>query len=326
MKVFFTSAYKYNHNLNPALWLKINSTSSASICTEDPDEADVIIFVESHPMLDPYFRNVIKNNIYRKYKSKCVLYHDADLSVTAMRTITPSIELWQYNPKHKRSGHYISRIHENEIINHAAVSYKTNPDYLYSFVGSETHFVRRAIFQMKHPINTFIKDTTGMKAWEMSETAKLLYERNYYDVINGSRFILCPRGIGPCSYRLFEAMQVGRVPVIISDEWVEMPGIDWKQFSIKVKEKDIKKIAEILDERKSEAVAMGKTARKHWENHFSPQVSLEQIATAASELVKNKYTVIDSCKDYLQFLKHPFHFKNLLRYKKNKLKKKYKLG
>jgi hypothetical protein len=36
----------------------------------------------------------------------------------------------------------------------------------------------------------------------------------------------CPAGIGPATYRLFEAMELGRVPVILSDEWVPRKGLD----------------------------------------------------------------------------------------------------
>jgi hypothetical protein len=95
MKVFLTSAY--HEKRSPAKWLKEKSFKDTSICTDDPAEANVIIFVESHPGQDPYFTKVRSSNLFKKYKKKCVLYHDADLSITLMRTISPSIELWQYN-------------------------------------------------------------------------------------------------------------------------------------------------------------------------------------------------------------------------------------
>jgi hypothetical protein len=322
MKAFLTSAYN-NYNINPANWLKSKSISTASICTDDPEEADVIIFVESHPGDDPYFRAVFTHKIYKKYKEKCVLYHDADLSITPMPTISPSIELWQYNPKHKRSVHYIARALENETIDNAEVNFKSDRNYLYSFIGSKTHSIRSELLSIKHPANAFIKDTSGLKAWEMDIEKKLEYEKEFYLVMKESFFILCPRGIGPCSYRLFETMQLGRVPVIISDQWVEIPGIDWDKISIRVSEAMIDQLPQILRERKKYAVEMGRNARKCWEQFFSPEVSLEQITTSAMQIAGNSYSIIDSVREYFQFLTHPWHLKNFLRYKKNKLKRKF---
>jgi hypothetical protein len=324
MKVFLTSAYNYK-GYSPANWLKLKSTSKTCVCVDSPEEADVIIFAESHPTIDPYFRKVFRDEVYKKYKEKCVLYHDADLSVTPIPTISPSIEQWQYDVKHKRSAHYIARYRENKTIDDAVVTYNDHRNYLYSFAGSGTHAVRSAIISLKPGSNVFIKDTTGSHAWELNKEEALKYEREYLSVMNESYFILCPRGIGPSTYRLFEAMQLGRVPVIISDSWVEIPGIEWNTFSIRISQSQVSTIEQTLKDRMKDAVDMGKKAREAWEKYFSPEVSLERIAGAATELIAYKYSYYDSITEYLQFLKDPFHLKNLLRYKKNKLRRKYKL-
>jgi hypothetical protein len=175
---------------------------------------------------------------------------------------------------------------------------------------------------MKHPVNAYIKDTSSLKAWELDSNQKFEYEREYYEIMNESFFILCPRGIGPCSYRLFETMQLGRVPVIISNQWVEIPGIKWDDVSIRVDETLVHKLPEILAKREKDAVEMGRNARKSWEQFFSPEVSLNQIASSALKLVKNNYSFLDSLIEYLQFIKQPSHLKNFLRYRKNKLKRK----
>ena len=50
--------------------------------------------------------------------------------------------------------------------------------------------------------------------------------------------MICPRGWGSSSIRLFEVMEMGRVPVIISDAWVnEAP--KWADFSVRVSEADV---------------------------------------------------------------------------------------
>jgi hypothetical protein len=324
MKVFLTTAYNYTLCI-PSEWLIAHNTYKDLVFTTDAELADVIIFVESHPMNDPYFRRVINHNIYKKYPHKCVLYHDADLSITPIPTISPSIEAWQYNPKHKRTFHYIARVSENETINQSTITYDDSYKYLYSFIGSRTHAVRNKLMDIAHPANAFIKDTSASRSWELNDVERSRYEYEYMDVMRNSYFVLCPRGIGPCSYRLFETMQLGRVPVIISDAWVDIPDVDWNKFSIKIPESQIHLLASILETRKGEAQQMGKTARQYWENYFSPEVSLVQLVNAASDLLKHKYSFKDSIDDYSQFFREPSHIKNFLRYWKNRYKRIFKM-
>ena len=323
MKILLTTANTYKHVDAPA-WLIEKSTMQSIICTEDPEEADVILFVEAHHVDDPYFRNVINHAFYKKFKKKCVLYHDTDLSITALPTISPSIEKWQYNLKTKRTSHYIARMCENETINNAQVNYPPNRDFLYSFSGAKTHGLRTKILSLNHPTNSFVKDTSGFRAWELIDAERRIYEEEYLDVMNRSYFILTPRGIGPATYRLFESMQLGRVPIIIADQWVKIPNIEWDTFSITIPESKIAQIPHILRERKDDAVEMGKIARTTWENFFSPEVSLYRICLVAQELQKNQYNLSDAFKDYSQFFRSSWHFKNFLRYKKNQMKKHFK--
>lgn len=93
--------------------------------------------------------------------------------------------------------------------------------------------------------------------------------KSYIDEIAVSRFVLCPRGLSPSSYRMYEAMQCGVCPVIISDDWQPIIDIDWEDCSIKIPERDIKKIPEILNSRIRDAKQLGLNAREVWEVHFS---------------------------------------------------------
>lgn len=320
MKVFLTTAYD---NCQTPEWLSANDPLADTLLTNDPARADVIIFAENHPPHDPYFRSVLNTRLYKMYRDKCVLYHDADRSITPIPTLSPSIEAWQCNPKHKRVAHYVARLCENDTVNNGAVDFSTQRKYLYNFIGARTHRVRTAIFQMKHPADTFLKDTTGRHAWQMTEDMKKAYEAEYFNVMQESYFVLAPRGVGPCTYRLFEALQLGRVPVIISDAWLKIPNMDWNKFSVTVPEAKISSIPAILDELKNDAAQMGKVARQHWEDHFSPKVSLRHLSAAARELIQHKYTLLDALKDYSQFLQDTWHFRNLIRSKVKVLRKRY---
>lgn len=316
MSVYVTSACDYPSADFAPRWLRLHANETAlRLCTDDPAQAECILFVETHPPEDPYFFRVRRHELYRKYRRKCVLYHDADLSVTAMRTISPSIERWQHDARHKRTMHYIARICENDAINAATVNSREARRYLYSFQGSSlTHPCRQRLFSVEHdPQSAALRDTAGMHAWQLSPAEKAAYERDYLALLDDSYFILCPRGVGPCTYRLFESMQLGRAPVVISDQWCEIPGIEWDKFSVRVAEADVPRIAAILRERRAEAVELGIAARRAWETAFAPEVSLRSIALAALDLVRQPYRLRDTLGDLLQFT-HPWHFRNLLRY------------
>ncbi len=321
MKVLLTTGNDYGR-YDATKWLVSKDTMGCNMLTDNPALADIIIFAELHHSEDPYFRNVFSHEYYKKYPQKCVLYHDADLSITTLPTISPSIEKWQYHPRHKRSFHYIARVTENHSIDNATVDYSEKRHYLYSFIGSKTHPIRDKIQAIAHPRNTFILDTTGSNAWQLNDIELRQYEQQYLDVSKESYFILTPRGIGPNSYRLFESMQLGRVPVIISDAFVKIPNLQWDRFSITIPESKIRMIPAILNERIDDANEMGKLARKCWEDYFSPGVSLYHLVEAAAELVQHPYCIKDAFIDYSQFIRSPWHFKNLLRYKKNQLKSK----
>src|SRR2546423_4170060 len=46
------------------------------------------------------------------------------------------------------------------------------------------------------------------------------YWRRDGEICKASKFILCSRGVGTSSVRLFDTMRMGRVPVILSDQWL----------------------------------------------------------------------------------------------------------
>jgi xylogalacturonan beta-1,3-xylosyltransferase len=68
------------------------------------------------------------------------------------------------------------------------------------------------------------------------------------DVTASSRFTLCPRGYDKATYRLYEAMQLGSVPVYISDHHV-LPladELDWEEFCVIVDAGQVSNIDRIL--------------------------------------------------------------------------------
>jgi hypothetical protein len=147
----------------------------------------------------------------------------------------------------------------------------------------------------------------------MDRRERLDYDRRYAEVTKASKFVLCPRGLSPSSIRLFETMRIGRVPVILSDAWLQPLGPEWTKFSIRVAERDSKKIPKILEDREGEAMAMGELARKEWERWFSEEVLFHQLVELCLD-IKRKRTIPESVARwgaYLHYLQ-PFHFRRMV--------------
>ncbi|MDB5870836.1 MAG: exostosin family protein [Ramlibacter sp.] len=108
--------------------------------------------------------------------------------------------------------------------------------------------------------------------------------RQYARDLAAVKFVLCPRGTGTSSVRLFETMQAGRVPVILSDRWVAPAMVDWHSCAIRIAERDLMRLPAILREREPDWLAMAQSARREWEAHFSDDRFLETLVTELQTL------------------------------------------
>ena len=116
-------------------------------------------------------------------------------------------------------------------------------DILCSFVGSATHGIRNDLY------NTFKHDSDFLftqGGWDITVSQDKL--NHFIDTTNRSKFALCPRGYGKSSFRLYETMQIGAIPVYVSDDhylpWSDE--IDWSEFCVLVKQEQIPDLKSIL--------------------------------------------------------------------------------
>lgn len=68
----------------------------------------------------------------------------------------------------------------------------------------------------------------------------------YTDHLQRSTYILCPRGSENYSFRIYEALSFGRVPVIIDTNIVLPPEIGWERLSVRVPYDSINKILDYI--------------------------------------------------------------------------------
>lgn len=145
-----------------------------------------------------------------------------------------------------------------------------------SFVGSTTHSIRNVLFNKWNQDQDFIMVTQN---WVESIPQKNF--TIFKTLTSKSKFTLCPRGYGKSSFRLYEAMQLGSVPVYISDThylpWSEE--IDWNEFCVLIKPEQINDLKNILESYSDDKInTMIKTAQKLYSEYFSMDGMCLQIA------------------------------------------------
>ena len=244
---------------------------AAHTVTSDPNGADLIIFAElgGHGA----FAERVRHHPYlKKFRNKCFLFDPYDYALPFLPGIYASLRKKYYDSARTRTGYYM-RIDENPYVGFRPP--QQGDRYLGSFVGSvENHPVRTEL--LKLPRNQFVIEDTSSFALKMlyggEKDERHRFWSHYADVIASAPFALCPRGRGPGSVRLFEVMQMGRVPVILSDEWVYPPRVDWQACSIPVPESDVQRLPEILGDFRARADEMGRRARQEWEKYYAPPV------------------------------------------------------
>lgn len=144
--------------------------------------------------------------------------------------------------------------------NPAPASPDVAPELLFSFRGSITHRSRVALRQLRHP--RAIVDIVPPGGPRSGASVAGRDGQAYFELMRASKFVLCPRGHGASSFRLYEALAIGRVPVIVSDDWLPPPRIAWHACSVRIKERDVKAIPHVLDRLEPSWPSMSASARQ----------------------------------------------------------------
>ena len=244
--------------------------------TDDPEEADMIVFVES--IGAEMFLNAMRRHpLVGRFPEKCFCFCELDHQVSFLPGIYASLQKRWHSPARDAGGFYLA-MYDNPYVTHMPA--RDDAPYLFSFVGDAgTHPVRQSILRLQHPGAKLID--TSQYCWDVrhkgSPEQRRAFEEDYARVLRDSRFVLCPRGWSPSSVRLFETLKAGRVPVIISDQWTPPAGPDWQGCSICVSESEVACIPALLESLAPNSAQMGEAARNVYEQWFAPDVCFHRI-------------------------------------------------
>jgi len=153
---------------------------------------------------------------------------------------------------------------------HNIREFKKNKKYLASYQGRRTHPIRDDIVEIFSKKNNFY--VRNLKTMDISYIDSIRFKR----IMRNSLFSLCPRGYGPTSFRLYESIQLGSIPVYIAEEdehilpYPEL--IDWEKLCVIEKKQNIKnleaKLLSIFEKNEHhEKLKYGEYCLKNFFNH-----------------------------------------------------------
>ncbi len=275
-------------NKLPSLLNKLHRTAEQDIyeIVEDPSSADLIIFCASFgSWTGPGLAASVKAHpLIRKYPQKCAAYSEDPCylplipgiytsATKGFSTRTGRAVTYAYITRHVQLGNPYT----------VAANCHIEKDLLFSFQGASTAFVRKRLFKLNfNRRDVLIEDTSSHRNWFFDSRTESR-QKIYVETIRRSHFVLCPRGSGAGSFRLFEVMRMGAAPVLISDNYVLPTGPNWESFLIRVPERRIAELPAILDAHRAESAERGQHARDAWVQWFDTGKEFNQIIARSQE-------------------------------------------
>lgn len=135
-------------------------------------------------------------------------------------------------------------------------SYKTKgkKDIFASFIGKETHPIRKHVLNIKNQKYYVSKENHNIQ--------------KYCEVLDRSIFGLCPRGYGLNSFRTSECMQYDTIPVYISDEFINVFDENFEEYGVKINQDNANNIENILNNISEEEIKQKRNKIKEYYNKY----------------------------------------------------------
>jgi hypothetical protein len=244
---------------------------------EDPADADVVLVTQMHLLQRPNREGLLESPAVRRFLPRVRVYDERDKAVGEWPGVYASADRRWFDPRHHRSWGYAGL-----PVGSGGTRVDAEPDLLFSFVGTRSHPCRAALLRIAHP-DAYVEEVTQFMFWD--EDGPRFQERRerFNRVLERSRFVLCPRGRGTSSFRLFETLAAGRVPVIMSDDWVMPIGPAWERFALRVAEDDVDGMVRAVEAADARWAEMAASARAAYDTYFAPERGFGHIADALAQ-------------------------------------------
>jgi len=278
MRIFPTSAYSDPEPLQSFLCLARYGRQHR--LTANVDEADAILFVEnSRYHDDPFFSRLTRHPLVVHHRERCFMYNEHDRPWCLLPGLYCSMPRRWFDCTRQSATRYV------RLLNPVDTTLSDKPDVLFSFLGNSQIALRREILKLKNP-RAILEDTSTFNAFFAEERTN--NHARYANVLRRSKFVLCPRGSGTSSFRLFETLRAGRVPIIISDQWVAPEGPNWSSCSLQVQERNIAEIGPLALNMEGRWPEMADAARQVWNDWFSDEVLFDRFGDALAAILERR--------------------------------------
>ena len=259
-------------------------------------DADIVVYLEPPWLTGHRYGRLYEALTPRKWRHLYV-FSQADGALTWAPGVYASLPNAKASNPLFSGGFYVYHLHYGGAPLAGALDAHRDrdlaPDLLWSFIGSSA--TRPAL---REPILALGDDRSVARdsrrwheevrwRWHTSPSHRDEAEQifaSYAETMVRSKFVVCPRGVGSGSVRMFEALRMGRCPVILSDDWTPPPFIDWERCALRVREADVNRLPEILREREADWLALGTAARAAWERFYAPRNLLTTLIETCAAL------------------------------------------
>ena len=190
------------------------------------------------------FRRLLAHPLVRRHRARCFLYDLNDRIVPVLPGIYPSVERRWHHRARTRSGPYLEESANPFLV--------YDPDFTATPLplqlpgrGAQRRRCAGRLAAMGHgPRGLFVDTSARAEQIARYGTAdeRREFARQYAEATTLSQFVLCPRGVGVSSRRLFETMAMGRAPVVLADDWVPPDGPAWERSCVFIPEADCERL------------------------------------------------------------------------------------
>ena len=251
--------------------------------TEDLRAADIALFTQAHAHPGWPTEEVFGHPAFKHLPGRCFVYDERDMPWCALPGLYVSMPSRSFDTRYQRAAPY-AWLSDRELRSRRT----TEPTLLFSFVGSTTHKVRSEILRLQHP-RARLEDTGHFVFYDRSSPDYGSRRKFFLDTLSQSKFVLCPRGHGSSSIRLFETIAAGRVPVVISDSWHPPAGLAWQGFCLFVPECEVREIPAYLVDKEKLFPEMAARSSEQFDTYLSQRVRFDYMIGQIEELLPHAW-------------------------------------
>jgi hypothetical protein len=213
------------------IWNEVLSSSFIDV-VGTTEVADVLLFIDCHQYLGHSVRDSLANlSKVLSHSGSIIVYNERDRPDFDMIGMYTSVTRWMMSDRFV-SCPYIRTMYRQK---YDVPSFRSR---LVCFRGTNTHRCRLRI-------PNITDDTVDCKLITASNSG-MVAKHEFQKWMSNFQYSLCPRGHSPNSFRIFESMWSGTIPVVISDSWQPSHGFDWTRLALFVKESETSNVFDII--------------------------------------------------------------------------------